>query len=119
MITIKLKDDNFVKWAFQFKYVLKGHKLFGHFDGTIGCPQKFVIDTKRGVTSELTAEYVEWESTYPLLSLLLATLFDEAIKYVLGCLTACEAWSNLVDRFASVSKTRVNHLKIELYTIQK
>ncbi|XP_070679346.1 uncharacterized protein [Malus domestica] len=54
-----------------------------------------------------------------LLSLLLATLYDEAIEYVLGCVTACKAWSNLVDRFASVSKSRVNHLKTKLHTIQK
>ncbi|KAM2409721.1 hypothetical protein ACFX1X_028592 [Malus domestica] len=120
MITIKLKDDNFVKWAFQFKSVLKGHKLFGHFDGTTGCSQKFVIDTEKGITSELTAEYVEWESIdMALMSLLLAILSDEAIKYALGCLTTCEAWSNLVDRFASVSKTRVNNLKTELHTIKK
>ena len=33
MLTIRLKDDNFVKWAFQFKAVLKGYKLFGFFDG--------------------------------------------------------------------------------------
>ncbi|KAM1859212.1 hypothetical protein ACFX13_011546 [Malus domestica] len=120
MITIKLKEDNFAKWAFQFKSVLKGYKLFGHFDGTLVCPPKFVIHPERGVTSALTDAYVDWESTdMALLSLLLATLSDEAIEYVLGCVTACEAWSNLVDRFASVSKSRVNHLKTELHTIQK
>ena len=39
-----------------------------------------------------------------LLSLLLATLSDEAMEYVLGCKTAADASTNLVDRFASVSK---------------
>ncbi|KAB2620217.1 hypothetical protein D8674_039633 [Pyrus ussuriensis x Pyrus communis] len=120
MITIKLKDDNFAKWAFQFKSVLKGNKLFGHFDGTIACPSKFVVRSEGGVTSDLSDAYLEWESTdMALMSLLLATLSDEAIEYVLGCVTAYEAWSNLVDRFASVSKSRVNHLKTELHTIQK
>ncbi|CAN6675772.1 unnamed protein product [Malus baccata var. baccata] len=41
------------------------------------------------------------------------------MEYVLGCRTAFEAWSSLVDRYASVSKSRVNHLKTELHTIQK
>lgn len=45
MLTIKLKDDNFAKWAFQVKSVLKGYKMFGHFDGTDVCPPKFVIHT--------------------------------------------------------------------------
>ncbi|CAN6721396.1 unnamed protein product [Malus baccata var. baccata] len=120
MLTIKLKDDNFVKWAFQFKAVLKGYKLFGHFDGTDVCPPKFVLSTDLGVIEEITKAYVDWESTdMALLSLLLATLSDEAMEYVLGCKNAHEAWVNLVDRFASVSKSRVNHLKTELHTIQK
>ncbi|KAM1422622.1 hypothetical protein ACFX2I_004733 [Malus domestica] len=63
---------------------------------------------------------MDWESTdMALLSLLLATLTDDAMEYVLGCRTAHEAWVNLVDRYASVSKSRVNHLKTELHTIQK
>lgn len=120
MLTIKLRDDNFAKWAFQFQSVLKGCKLFGHFDGTTVCPPKFVITTDLGVTKEVTSTYLEWESTdMVLLSLLLATLFDEAMEYVLGCITSSEAWLNLVDRYASVSKSRVNHLKTEFLTIQK
>ena len=42
MLTIKLRDDNFAKWAFQFQSVIRGYKSFGHFDGTIVCPPKFV-----------------------------------------------------------------------------
>lgn len=62
MLTIKLRDDNFAKRAFQFQSVLKGYKLFGHFDGTIVCPIKFVITTNLGVTKEVTYAYLEWES---------------------------------------------------------
>jgi len=51
--------------------------------------------------------------------LLIATLSDEAIEYVVGCKTANEAWMNLSDRYASVSRARVNQLKIELYTVHK
>lgn len=54
-----------------------------------------------------------------LLSLLLGTLSDEAIEYVLGCKIAFEAWSNLMDRCAYVSKSKVNNLKTELHRIQK
>ncbi|CAN6728295.1 unnamed protein product [Malus baccata var. baccata] len=41
------------------------------------------------------------------------------MEYVIGCRTAYEAWNNLVDRYATVSKSRINHLKTELHTIQK
>lgn len=54
-----------------------------------------------------------------LLSLLLATLSDEAMEYVLRCKNANEAWSNMVDRYAYVSKSKVNHLNTKLHTIQK
>lgn len=99
--------------------MLKGYKLLGHFDGTTVSSPKFVITSDLGVTKEVASAYIEWESTdMALLSLLLATLSDKAMEYVLGCRTASEAWINLVDRYASVSKSRVNHLKTELHTIQ-
>ncbi|CAL8996515.1 unnamed protein product, partial [Prunus brigantina] len=40
-------------------------------------------------------------------------------KYVIGSRTAREAWLNLTDRYASVSRARINHLKTELQTSQK
>lgn len=120
IITIRIREDNFAKWAFQFQSVLRGYKLFGHFDGSTPCPTKFIISPDTGVTKEITVEYLEWEAIdMALLSLLLTTLTDEAMEYVIGCRTTNEAWINLVDRFASVSKSRVNHLKTELHTIQK
>ncbi|XP_068304241.1 uncharacterized protein [Pyrus communis] len=120
MLTIKLRDDNFAKWAFQFQSVLRGYKLFGHFDGTTLCPLKFVVDSDNGVTREVTVAYTEWETIdMALLSLLLATLTDEAMEYVIGCRTAYEAWINLVDQYATVSKSRINNLKTELHIIQK
>ncbi|KAM1097340.1 hypothetical protein ACFX15_014265 [Malus domestica] len=54
-----------------------------------------------------------------LLSLLIATLSDDAMEYVIGCKTSHESWINLQDRYASVSRARINQLKIEFHTIQK
>ncbi|XP_021818566.1 uncharacterized protein LOC110760573 [Prunus avium] len=82
MLTIRLNDDNFVKWFFQFKSVFQGYDLFDHFDGSEVCPPKFVIDTELGVTTEVTDAYKSWIQTdKALLSLLLATLSDDAIDY--------------------------------------
>ncbi|BBH08832.1 hypothetical protein Prudu_021148 [Prunus dulcis] len=120
MITLRLRDDNFLKWSFQLESVLQGYDLFGHFDGSEVAPPRFAIADEEGVTSAVTAAYKEWIRTdKALLSLLIATLSDEAIEYVIGTKTARDAWLGLSDRYASVSRARINHLKTELQTAQK
>ncbi|BBH03567.1 hypothetical protein Prudu_014481 [Prunus dulcis] len=120
MITLRLRDDNFLKWSFQLESVLQGYDLFGHFDGTEVAPPRFAIVDEEGVTSEVTAAYKEWiRADKALLSLLIATLSDEAIEYVIGTKTARDAWLGLSDRYASISRARINHLKTELQTAQK
>ncbi|KAM2715814.1 hypothetical protein EV2_045370 [Malus domestica] len=120
MLTVKLQDDNFVKWSFQFQLVLRGYDLFYHFTGDDPCPPRFVIDTEAGVTNEVTVAYKDWvKKDLALLSLLIATLSDDVMEHIIGCKTACEAWTCLQERFASVSMVRINQLKSELHTIQK
>lgn len=120
MVTTCLNGTNFLKWSFQLESVLQGYELFGHFDGSIVPPPKFAILEEEGVTSQLTAAYQEWLKTdKALLSLLITTLSDEALEYVIGTKTVRDAWRNLVDRYASVSRPHINHLKTELQTAQK
>ncbi|CAL9017543.1 unnamed protein product [Prunus brigantina] len=120
LLTIRLADDNFLKWSYQIESVLQGYELFGHFDGSSVPHPQFAIVDEEGDTSELTTAYKEWIRTdKALLSLLIASLSDEALEYVIGCKTARDAWINLSDRYASVSRARINHLKTELQTAQK
>lgn len=120
MLTIRLQDDNFAKWSFQFQSVLEGYDLFDYFDGTNVCPPNYVIYLEGGVTKELTQAYREWiKVDKALLSLLITTLGDEAIKYVVGSKMAHEAWTQLKDRYDTVSRARINHLKTKLHTIKK
>ncbi|KAI5319029.1 hypothetical protein L3X38_038737 [Prunus dulcis] len=120
MLTIRLNDDNFLKWSYQLESVLQGYDLFGHFDGSSVSPPKFAIVDEEGATYELTTAYKDWIRTdKALLSLLIASLSDEALEYVIGSQTAREAWLHLCDRYASVSRARINHLKTELQTAQK
>ncbi|TQD77646.1 hypothetical protein C1H46_036855 [Malus baccata] len=51
--------------------------------------------------------------------MLIATLSDESVEHGLGSKTANEAWVNLQNRYASVSKARVNTLKIKFQTMKK
>nr|XP_008346255.2 uncharacterized protein LOC103409219 [Malus domestica] len=120
MITVKLQDANFTKWSYQFQFVLRGYDLFEFFTGESQCPPEYSMSTETGVTKEITVEYKEWEKKdLALLSLLIATLSDEAMDHIVGCKTSQEAWVCLQERFASVFVVQVNQLKSEFHTIQK
>ncbi|KAM2755203.1 hypothetical protein PS2_017239 [Malus domestica] len=120
MLTIKLNDDNFIKWNFQFCSILRGYDLFDHFTGDSVCPHKYVLTSELGVTKEINTAYKDWIKTdMALLSLLIATLSDDAMEHVVGCKTSHEAWIALQDRYMDVSSASINHLKAELHTIQK
>lgn len=120
MLTVKLQDDNFVKWNFQFQSVLRGYDLFDFFTGDNPCPPKYVIHTETSVIRDITTAYKNWvRKDMALLSLLIATLSDDAIEHVIRCKTSQEAWSALQDCFASVSVSRINQLKTEFHTAQK
>lgn len=55
--------------------MLKGYKLFDHFDDMAVFPPKFALDVETGVTKDVTAAFQEWESSdLAFLSLLIATL---------------------------------------------
>nr|XP_028959251.1 uncharacterized protein LOC114825080 [Malus domestica] len=111
---------NFLKWSFQFSSILRGYDLLDHFTGDSVCPPKFVLIPKLGVTTVINAAYKDWvKIDLALLSLLIATLGDDAIEHVVGCKTSYEAWVALHDRYMFVSKAIVNHLKVELQTMQK
>lgn len=79
-----------------------------------------MINTDSGVTREITSAFQEWETVdLALICLLIATLSDEAIEHMLGCKITSEAWLILEDRYATVSKSRINMLKTEFQTLQK
>lgn len=68
----------------------------------------------------LNEEYKLWTKTdKALMSLLLATVNEDDMDYILGCKTSLQAWIILKERFATISRSRINVLKSELYTIQK
>lgn len=54
MLTIRLVDDNFLKWSNQIASVLQGYELFGHFDGSPVLPPRFAIVDEQMDTSVLT-----------------------------------------------------------------
>lgn len=59
MLIIKVSDNNYTKWFFLFKPALEGYKLFGHFDGSVVCPPRVVLNIETSVTKEITTAYQE------------------------------------------------------------
>lgn len=120
VLTIKISKDNFVNWNYQIQSILYVYYLCGHFDGLSVCPPKYIGSETNGVTHELSIGYknqIQVDKTP--LSLLIATLSDEAIEYVVGCKTAKQEWMYLSDRYALISRARVYQLKTELHIVHK
>ncbi|KAH0974702.1 hypothetical protein GBA52_016601 [Prunus armeniaca] len=119
LITIRLNDDNFMKWRYQIESILEGHELFGHFDGSVVHPPKFAFVDEEAATSEVTAAYKNWlKLDKALLSLLIATLSDDAIEYVIGSKTARDAWLSLTDRYATLQTTQKGADSIEKFLLR-
>lgn len=69
---------------------------------------------------EVIAAYKEWvKKDMALLSLLIATLFDDATEHVIKCKTSHKAWTCLQENFASILVIRVKQLKAKLHTPKK
>ncbi|VVA40341.1 Hypothetical predicted protein [Prunus dulcis] len=108
--TIRLNDDNFMKWRYQIESVLEGHELFGHFDGSVVSPPKFAFVDEKVANSEVMATYKNWLKLHKAL-LLIGTLSNDSIEYVIESKTTRDAWLSLTDRYATVSRARLNFLK--------
>ncbi|KAM5550035.1 hypothetical protein ABKV19_001135 [Rosa sericea] len=120
MITVRLGENNFVKWSFQFQSVLEGIDLFGYFDGTFLCPPCFVLTEQGEVTREITSAYKIWKKTdKALLGLLMATLDEDIMEIIVGCKSSYDAWLALLERFSSCSRANIIQLKTDLLTIKK
>ncbi|PRQ56559.1 hypothetical protein RchiOBHm_Chr1g0337711 [Rosa chinensis] len=120
MITVRLGENNFVKWSFQFQSVLEGIDLFGYFDGTFLCPPGFVLTEQGEVTREITSAYKIWKKTdKALLGLLMATLDDDTMEVIVGSKSSHDAWLALLERFSSCSRANIIQLKTDLQTIKK
>ncbi|PRQ51221.1 putative RNA-directed DNA polymerase [Rosa chinensis] len=119
-ITVRLSENNFVKWSFQFQAVLEGNDLFGYFDGSYPCPPRFVLTEEGQVTSEITMAYKLWKKTdKALLGLLMATLDGDIMDIIVGSKSSHEAWLALLERFSTVSRANIIQLKTDLQTIKK
>ncbi|KAM2309585.1 hypothetical protein COP1_031543 [Malus domestica] len=53
------------------------------------------------------------------MQLIIATLSPTAMSCIIGCLTSHDMWTNLKDRFSTVTKANIFQLKTELQKVKK
>jgi len=117
-VAVKLDDTNYLTWNFYMQILLESHGILSFVDGSKQCPSRFHADSDlEGVESD---EYQVWKMyDRALMQLLIATLSSTAISYVIGCVSANDMWIQLKDRFSTVTKARIFHMKSELQSIKK
>lgn len=118
LLTIKLKNDNFLVWKSQFLTVIRAHRLQFLLDGTKQPPSEFVKDSE-GVLQPNT-EYIDWLTLdQQLLSCIFASVSENVLPYILHIDRSKDAWSALERKLSSLSRTNVLQLKCQIQTIMK
>ncbi|KAB2615109.1 hypothetical protein D8674_021697 [Pyrus ussuriensis x Pyrus communis] len=123
-VTVKLDDSNYVTWNFQMDLLLEGNGIIGFVDGSISCPKKFEdhnsVDGTVDTTMVIFDAYKIWKiHDKAFMTLIAATLSTSALSCIIGCQSSKEMWDNHRERFASVIRTRIVQMKIELQNIKK
>ena len=122
-ITLKLSCDNYMLWHFLMTSYLEGQKFFGYADGSIACPQKFILAptmSSSGVTEILNPEYSVWyQQDKVILSSILSILSEAILAHVVGLKTSYDVWSTLEKMFSFQSKARIMQTRYQLATLKK
>ncbi|KAJ0041947.1 hypothetical protein Pint_18125 [Pistacia integerrima] len=112
LVSAKLDETNYLMWLSQIVPVIKSHDLMGFVDGSLPCPSQFLIDDQGKPTTTLNPEYILWNRKDQfVLGWINATLSDKVAPYVYGLNSARPAWLALANKFASPSRSCINHLK--------
>ncbi|KAB2606650.1 hypothetical protein D8674_006367 [Pyrus ussuriensis x Pyrus communis] len=123
-VTVKLNDSNYVNWSFQLDLLLEGNGILGFIDGLILYPSKTgeekSVDGLVDATAVISDAYKIWKiHDKALMTLIATTLSPSALSFVIGCQSSKEMSDNLRKRFASITRTSIVQMKIDLHNIKK
>ncbi|KAF3793861.1 Retrovirus-related Pol polyprotein from transposon TNT 1-94 [Nymphaea thermarum] len=141
LISQKLNHSNYLTWKRQIVPFIKGHRLYGHIDGTTPAPPQYIDrEVKRTVVadqgggastgSEIRFEYetvTENNLAYEvwlahdqsLVAYITSTLSEEVLGGVDDDLTALELWSTLATTYSQVSEARFLQLRRQFQDIKR
>ena len=115
-VPIKLTRENFLLWKTQLFPLLNYHDL-AHI-----LTQDPLISTQiadHGGITVNTAYQTWWRQDQQVLSLVVSSLSESVLPYVVGKLTAKGAWLALMKHCSSTSPSRIMHLHNRLHNTQK
>ena len=115
-VPIKLTRENFLLWKTQLFLLLNYHDL-AHIL-TQDPPISTQIADHGGIIVN-TAYQTWWRQDQQVLSLIVTSLSVSDLPYVVGKLTAKEAWSALMKHCSSTNPSRIMHLHNRLHNTQK
>lgn len=116
LITVRLDRSNYIAWFFQLETMLQGLDLMSYVDGSCSSPPLFGTS----MTTAFAKEFREWsKNDKAVLSLISATICDEALSYLVGSSSSREAWLRLRNKYSAVSSSDVMQLKTDLHTLRK
>nr|XP_011465647.1 PREDICTED: uncharacterized protein LOC105351822 [Fragaria vesca subsp. vesca] len=100
--------------------MLKGCGLMRYIDGSFPCPLEYMNMEENGVASEITKGYMNWvQNDSAVMSMLAATLSNDALSFVIGSKSSKEIWCRLKEKYVDDSRYNIVNLQNSLYNIQK
>ncbi|KAF5469491.1 hypothetical protein F2P56_013558 [Juglans regia] len=119
IVTTKLTNDNFLLWKVQISAYLRGQGLFGHVDGSLSSPPKYLTDSSTSQPKP-NPDFTSWQRTDQLvLSVLFSSLSDSILGHVLSSTTAHSLWSSVVSMFDSHSHAKEFQIRFQLTNLSK
>lgn len=101
LLTIKLKNDNYLIWKSQFQTAIQAHSLQFLLDNSIKPPSEFILDTDG--KSIPNFEYYKWLILdQKLLSCLFASVSETVLFHILNFHNSRDAWEALERKFSSL-----------------
>ena len=115
-VPIKLKRDNFLLWKTQLFLPLDCHDL-AHIL-TQDLPISTHLDIKGGIFVN-SAYQTWWRQDQQVLSLIVTSLSESVLPYVVRKTMAKEAWAVMLKHYSSTNLSRIMHLHYRLHNTLK
>lgn len=121
VVTLKLKEGNYLLWKLQFEQFLSSQMLLGYINGAQPRPpETTTVRTGEEVTEAPNPEFTKWlQKDQLILAWIYGTLTEDALKSVYGLHSSHEVWLALAKKYNRVSASRRLDLQRRVQTTVK
>lgn len=104
-------------WKTQLFPYLRGQDLIGFIDGSTPCPPSTITVDGHQVVNPAHLDWTRQDQL--IMSLLIASLFEDVIPLVVGLDTSQQVYTTLETSLASASNTRIMQLHMNLQNLKQ